>query len=304
MRLSHKVLPVVCTLAISLLACTAAQADTAIGLLRAFGAGQVSFPYGVAVDPASGGVYVGDYSIGVGKFDSAQMLQFNFGPGGSHPLVSGVAVDPVNHDLYVVAAYKQEIQTYDPSSEASSKSPVSQFSVSGSGSGGGATEEQIAADSAGNVYFPNASLTAADGGAPGATYDATAVAADDPGVVAGSVGQAPDATRGMLAGEVHDCGDVRLAGATVGTTVPPQGPLYYSTSDEGNPLLDQTARVTSELSLFAGINLPTGQPIRVTAIGDDPAASGKFLMLGTYVVQMYPGALTTLSLRGRRPWQL
>jgi len=155
-----------------------------------------------------------------------------------------------------------------------------------------------------NVYFPNASLTAADGGAPGATYDATAVAADDPGVVAGSVGQAPDATRGMLAGEVHDCGDVRLAGATVGTTVPPQGPLYYSTSDEGNPLLDQTARVTSELSLFAGINLPTGQPIRVTAIGDDPAASGKFLMLGTYVVQMYPGALTTLSLRGRRPWQL
>jgi len=217
MRLSHKVLPVVCTLAISLLACTAAQADTAIGLLRAFGAGQVSFPYGVAVDPASGGVYVGDYSIGVGKFDSAQMLQFNFGPGGSHPLVSGVAVDPVNHDLYVVAAYKQEIQTYDPSSEASSKSPVSQFSVSGSGSGGGATEEQIAADSAGNVYFPNAShnevqVFSPAGGAPGG------------GIAATITGSSGDALKGP-------------GGVAVSTAGPTKGDIYVA--DTGNGRVEE-----------------------------------------------------------------
>ncbi len=164
MRIAHKLLPVVCSLAIGLVACTAARADTAIGLLGTFGSRQVSFPYGVAVDQETGVVYVGstlsEERGGVGKFDSTGELQFKFGPPSGFFAASGVAVDPVNHDVYVVAAFEQEIQTYDPSSKVSSENPLSKCSVSGSGRETvfevPATQEQIAADSAGNIYFPNA----------------------------------------------------------------------------------------------------------------------------------------------------
>jgi hypothetical protein len=159
-----------------------------------------------------------------------------------------------------------------------------------------------------NIYFPN-SLVESEGGSPTAHYDATAASSGDPNTVAGSVGLT--VTAGVIAGEVHDCWTdpdgpgtgIRLSGATVGTTVAPQGQIYYSTSDEANPLLDQSATSTTNLSLFAGVNYPTGTPIRVTAVGEDPANPGKFLMLGTYVVQTYPSAVTAISLRGRRPWQ-
>ncbi len=155
-----------------------------------------------------------------------------------------------------------------------------------------------------NVYFSNSSLTAGDGGADVARYDATVAAAGDPGSVAGTVGQTISAGAGLLAGEVHDCGDVRLSGATVGVTVPPaQGNLFYFTSDEGNPLPDNSSSSTSILGLWGGVNFPTGKPIRVTAMGKDPASPGKYVMLGTYVVQVFPDAVTAISLRGRRPWQ-
>jgi hypothetical protein len=155
-----------------------------------------------------------------------------------------------------------------------------------------------------NIYFSNSSLVTPDGGgAADATYLATAASASDLGVAAGAVGISPNPSDGLLVGEVHDCGDVRLSGATVGVTVPPQGQLFYFTGDEGNPLPDQTVHVTEAMGMFGGFNFPTGGPVRVTAVGEDPASAGKFLMLGTYVVQMYPGAMTALSLRGRRPWQ-
>lgn len=155
-----------------------------------------------------------------------------------------------------------------------------------------------------NIYFSSSSLQTPDGGgAPQAYYLATAAAATDLGVVAGTVGLSPDSSKGMLAGEVHDCNDVRLNGATVGTSVEVSGGIFYLTGNEGNPLPDQTAHTTSDLSLFGGINYPTGTPIRVTAVAKDPANAGKLLMLGTYVVQAYPGAVTALALRGRRPWQ-
>ncbi len=159
-----------------------------------------------------------------------------------------------------------------------------------------------------NIYFPNSAVTM-QGGVPTVRYDATAASSGDPNTVALSVGFT--VTSGVIAGEVHDCSTdpdgpvtgVRLSGATVGTSVAPQDQIFYSTSDESSPLLDRTATSTTDLSLFAGVNYPTGVPIRVTAVGEDPANPGKFLMLGTYVVQAYPSAVTAISLRGRRPWQ-
>lgn len=160
-----------------------------------------------------------------------------------------------------------------------------------------------------NIYFSNAQVQA---GFPGvsncpagdACYDATAAAASDLGTVANAAGGISiNGSMGLLAGEVHDCGDVRLSGATVNTDTRAATQMFYFTSDEGNPLPYTAATVTSDLGLFGAINYPTGKPIRVTAVGEDPSAAGKFKMLGTYVVQMYPGAVTALSLRGRRPWQ-
>ena len=161
-----------------------------------------------------------------------------------------------------------------------------------------------------NIYFPNAAVEN-EGGAPTVHYDATAASSGDPNTVAGSLGYT--VTSGVIAGEVHDCwtdpdgyvAGIRMGGATVGSSVLPEGnQIFYSNSSESSPLLVQSATYTSPLGLYGGVNYPTGVPIRITAVGEDPANPGKFLMLGTYVVQTFPSAVTALSLRGRRPWQL
>jgi hypothetical protein len=154
-----------------------------------------------------------------------------------------------------------------------------------------------------NVYFPN---SAVQGGI--VNYDATAVAGPDLSTVAGTVGLTIEGGMGLLAGEVHDCADIRLSGATVetapgGSTQSHQGPMFYFTTDESNPLPSLEAGDTSNLGLFGALNLQPGAPIRVTAVGQDPTNAGQFLMMGTYVVQVYAGAVTAVALRGRRPWQ-
>jgi hypothetical protein len=154
-----------------------------------------------------------------------------------------------------------------------------------------------------NVYIPNSGVMNGS-----FSYDATAVAGPDLATVAGTVGLTIENGLGLLAGEVHDCSDIRLSGATVetapgGSSQSHQGPMFYFTTDESNPLPSLEAGDTSDLSLFGAMNLQPGMPIRVTAVGQDPMNAGQFLMLGTYVVQMYPGAVTAVALRGRRPWQ-
>ena len=154
-----------------------------------------------------------------------------------------------------------------------------------------------------NVYFPNSAVM---GGM--VTYDATAVAGPDLSTVAGTVGLTIEGGMGLLAGEVHDCADIRQSGATVetapgGSTQAHQGPMFYFTTDESNPLPSLAAGDTSNLGLFGALNLQPGAPLRVTAVGQDLANPGQFLMMGTYVVQVYAGAVTAVALRGRRPWQ-
>jgi hypothetical protein len=156
-----------------------------------------------------------------------------------------------------------------------------------------------------NIYFKNADVTGGQ-----VKYDATAVAGPDLSTVAGTVGQTVQAGMGLLAGEVHDCSDVRLFGATVETSQSHQGPIFYFTEDESSPLPSLGAADTSHLGLFGALNLAPGRPIRVTSVGQCPAtapsgvcAPGSTVMLGTYVVQVYAGAVTAVALRGRRPWQ-
>lgn len=159
-----------------------------------------------------------------------------------------------------------------------------------------------------NVYFSNSAVHCGR-----VSYDATAIAGADVSSIAGTIGQTLESGNGVLLGEVHDCSDIRLSGAAVETNQSHEGPLVYLTDDESDPLPSFQGMDTGTLGAFVALNMQAGIPTRVTAVGQCPpnaaAASppicnqGEYVMLGTYVVQMYSGAVTALSLRGRRPWQ-
>lgn len=150
-----------------------------------------------------------------------------------------------------------------------------------------------------NIYFSNASVSAGQ-----VTYDTTAVGSTDPLTVTSTIGISISAAKGLLAGEVHDCGDVRLSGAMVNTDVRGESDVFYFTDDETNPTPDlsrtPSGQGTSVLGLFGGINYPPGVPIHISAVGLE---AGQRTLIGAYTVQVYAGAVTGLSLRGRRPYQ-
>jgi hypothetical protein len=152
-----------------------------------------------------------------------------------------------------------------------------------------------------NIYIPNSAVD----GSNVAPYDPSAVAATDVNTVASAAGGftvKPD--KGVLAGEVHDCGDVRLSGAMVDTDLPHEGEMFYFNDVESDPLPDKTRAPqglgTSKLGLFGALNIQTGTPMKISAV---IKSGGKDVLLGTYTVQLFPGAITALSFRGRRPWQ-
>ena len=150
-----------------------------------------------------------------------------------------------------------------------------------------------------NVFFANAAVTTGDVVA----YDPSAVAATDINTVASAAGGfTPKPDKGLIAGEVHDCGDVRVSGATVDTDIAHEGDMFYFGENESDPLPDKSrgSLGTSKLGLFGTLNVPTGTPIKMSAVGK---VNGQTILLGTYTVQAFPGAVTALSFRGRRPWQ-
>ncbi len=132
-------------------------------------------------------------------------------------------------------------------------------------------------------------------------YNPTTVASTDINAVSATVGVATISPgMGLLAGEVHDCGDVRLAGATVDTDQAHGLAMFYFNQDESDPLPDTQATATSPLGLFGTLNMAAGVPTRISATG---IYHGQLTLIGTYTVQLFPGAVTALSLRGRRPFQ-
>ncbi len=134
-------------------------------------------------------------------------------------------------------------------------------------------------------------------------HDPSVVAATDLNTVASAAGGFTiQPTMGLLAGEVHDCGDVRLGGAFVDTDLKHESDAFYFGENETDPLPDKSrlSQGTSTLGLFGMLNIPTGKPLRLSAVG---RVNGQTTLIGTYTVQTFPGAVTALSLRGRRPWQ-
>jgi hypothetical protein len=150
-----------------------------------------------------------------------------------------------------------------------------------------------------NIYFSNSQVSNGQ-----VTYDTTAVGTTDPSTVTATLGTSVSSSKGLLAGEVHDCGDVRLSGATVNTDYHAETEVFYFGDDETNPLPDLTRTTqgvgTSQLGLFGALNYPPGVPIHISAVG---LQNGQRVLVGAYTVQVFAGAVTGLSLRGRRPYQ-
>ena len=89
-----------------------------------------------------------------------------------------------------------------------------------------------------NVFFPNSVVGAGD---VLEGYQPAAVAATDINTVASAAGGlSVGRDKGLLAGEVHDCGDVRVAGATVDTDSPHDGDMFYFGENEADPLPDRS----------------------------------------------------------------
>ncbi len=118
-------------------------------------------------------------------------------------------------------------------------------------------------------------------------------------LTAGIAGGVP-AGHGALAGEVHDCQDVRVSFAQVGVSPRPQSIVYF-TDDADNPLPD-ISRVegTAGLGLYAGLDLLPG-PVDVSALG---RIDGQLVSLGWYRARIFADSVTSVTLRGERPQQV
>ena len=132
------------------------------------------------------------------------------------------------------------------------------------------------------------------------THDVRALASDDYSLIPmAAIGSSVMTGYGVIAGEVHDGGNVRLTNATVGVNALNEGLTYFD-SDEANPLPDLSAMSTSDLSLYAAFDLAPG-PVSVGALG---LVGGKVTTVGYFPAYVYPNAVTVVTFQGVRPFQV
>lgn len=129
-------------------------------------------------------------------------------------------------------------------------------------------------------------------------HDVRALASDDYGLISQTAIGAPiTGGHGAIAGEVHDCGDVRLENAVVDVNVPRVALTYFG-NDEAHPLPDLGAKGTSTLGLYSAIDVAPGQA-SIGAAGK--TKDGKMVGLGFLRVQVFPDSVTTVTFRGMNP---
>ncbi|MGZ3449584.1 MAG: hypothetical protein ACXVEF_08285 [Polyangiales bacterium] len=109
-----------------------------------------------------------------------------------------------------------------------------------------------------------------------------------------------EAGKSALAGEVHDCGDVRLSNATVETNPKSSLGLFYLSEVEDDPKPDIARKGTGRLGLYAvGGLMPA-----VYSVGSAGLLGGETVSLGSYKVQTFPDSVSVFTFRGLRPWQV
>jgi hypothetical protein len=148
-----------------------------------------------------------------------------------------------------------------------------------------------------NVYFSNSEVV--DGAVD---KDVRALKKSDYPVIAqAAMGKTVSAGSGALGGEVHDCENVRLINAVVDISVPAFALTYFG-DDEDNPLpiAVQEAKATGLTALYTALDIQPG-PIAVAAAG---VTGGKLVGVGIFHAQIFPDAISTVTFRGLRPFQV
>lgn len=117
-----------------------------------------------------------------------------------------------------------------------------------------------------------------------------ATAGDFDGIAAG---------QGAIAGEIHDCDNVKVYNATVGVN-PTANTFAYFNGVEEKPYPDTLRTSTNSDSLYAALELAPGlaRVSAVALIGDD------YVNLGWWDAYVFPDALTVVTIRGTRPTQV
>ena len=129
-------------------------------------------------------------------------------------------------------------------------------------------------------------------------HDVRALASDDYGVISqAAIGAPITAGHGAIAGEVHDCGDVRLVNAVVDVSAP-RNALTYFGNDEAHPRPDLSATATSTLSLYSAIDVDPGV-VAVAAAGK--TKDGQVMGLGYLRIRVFPDSVSTVTFRGMNP---
>lgn len=146
-----------------------------------------------------------------------------------------------------------------------------------------------------NLYIPNDEVV--DGAYE---KDVRALAQDDYQLIPQTaMGKNIEAGNGAIGGEVHDCGDVRLINAIVDIDQP-RALLSYFTDDETAPLPDVNAKATGTLGLYAALDVPPG-PFNIAAAG---VIDGQLVGVGFFKARVFANAVTSVTFRGLRPFQL
>jgi hypothetical protein len=105
---------------------------------------------------------------------------------------------------------------------------------------------------------------------------------------------------GAVAGEVHDCDDVRIEFAQVGYDRVPLKPIYFNDNPVRTlPDLSRSAVGTSALSLYSGLDLEPG-PVHVAALG---IVGGVPTLIGEFRARVWPDAVTIIGINGGKPPQ-
>lgn len=129
-------------------------------------------------------------------------------------------------------------------------------------------------------------------------HDVRALASDDYGLISQTAIGAPITSgHGAIAGEIHDCGDVRLINALVDVNVPRKVLTYFG-DDEAHPLPDLSGRATSSLALYSALDLSPGQA-SIAAMGK--TKDGSMRGMGFLRVHVFPDSVTTVTFRGMNP---
>ncbi|MFO0660599.1 MAG: hypothetical protein U0165_12325 [Polyangiaceae bacterium] len=147
-----------------------------------------------------------------------------------------------------------------------------------------------------NIYITNAEVQNGVW-----THDVRAVDSGDYQTIPNTAyGHPTTSGNGAIAGEVHDCGDIRISNATVYTSGKLLNVGYFG-DDEKAPLPKalNDQRVTSSLGLYAAYDVAPGK-VRVSAAG---VLNGELVSLGYYDVRVSPDAITAMTFRGWRPFQ-